>query len=88
MRPAFLTAFGLLLTAMLTSPSYSEGQDTDPSVRYGRGNYESSSFTTKSKPLRIRCVDEENRGHLSPVCKRYKADLNRLLRRQEKNIIR
>lgn len=84
MRPECLTALGLLLSAVAASPSYSQALDTDPSVKYGRGNYEASSFTNKTKPLRTRCIDEENRGRLSPVCKKYQADLQRLVRRQAK----
>jgi hypothetical protein len=71
------------LVAGAATGAQAQALDADPSVRYGRGTHETTGTFSEQKSLRTRCVAEERSGrHLSSTCAQYKADLNRLLRRQ------
>ena len=71
------------LVAGAATGAQAQALDADPSVRYGRDTRETTGTFSEQKSLRTRCVAEERGGrHLSSTCAQYKADLNRLLRRQ------
>lgn len=84
MQFVYLAAIGALVAGAATG-THAQALDADPSVRYGRVTHEMTGTLSEHEPLRTRCVAEERRGHrLSSTCAHYKADLNRLLRRQAK----
>lgn len=78
----FIAPVGAALLVGFVPNATAQSMSVSNPAAYDMGRYLTDQQYRTDTPLQSRCLSEEKQGHLTPICQRYKQELNRLLRKQ------